>query len=83
MLGAMLSGKIATMAHVDRRIALKEFHRLNVFYVPELFVRKLMNASPTFVRRSFARFNAAIFNVVPDWPVNVSYRFVPGYGRMG
>lgn len=83
MLGAMLSGKIAAMAQEDRRKALKEFRRLNVLYAPELFVRKRMVGSPAFVRRWLARLSAEVFNRLPDPLVELSYRFVPGYGRMG
>ena len=83
MLGAMLSGKIAAMAQEDRRTALKEFRRLNVLYAPELLARKLLNASPGFARRGLARLNAALFNALPDPVADLSYRFVPGYGRMG
>jgi flavin-dependent dehydrogenase len=83
MLGAVLSGKIAAMAQEDRPAALKEFRRLNVLYAPELLARKLMIASPAFVRRGLARLNADILNRLPDSLVDLSYRFVPGYGRMG
>jgi len=83
MLGAMLSGKIAAMAHDDRETASKEFRRLNVLYAPELLARRLMIASPASVRRGLARLNAAVFNRLPDALVDLSYRFVPGYGRMG
>lgn len=83
MLGALLSGKIAAMAQEDRRTALKEFRRLNVLYAPELLGRKLMVSSPTFVRRGLAEVNAAVFDALPDSVVDLWYRFVPGYGRMG
>jgi flavin-dependent dehydrogenase len=83
MLGAMLSGKIAAMAQGDRRAAWKEFRRLNALYAPELLARRLMIASPAFVRRGLARLNAALINALPDPLVDLSYRFVPGYGRMG
>ena len=71
------------MAHEDRRTALKEFRRLNILYAPELCARRLMNASPGFVRRGLARMNAAVFNRLPDPLADLSYRFVSGYGRMG
>ncbi len=83
MLGALLSGKIAAMAHGNRSTALKEFRRLNVLYAPELLARKLMIASPGFVRRGLTEVNAAVFDVLPDSVVDLWYRFVPGYGRMG
>ena len=83
MLGAMLSGKIAAMAQEDRCIAVKEFRRLNALYAPELLVRKLMMASPSFVRRGLAWLSAAVTNALPDPLIDLSYRFVPGYGRMG
>jgi len=83
MLGALLSGKIAAMAQADRRAALMEFRRLNVLYAPELLGRKLMVSSPAFVRRGLAELNAAVFDVLPDSVVDLWYRFVPGYGRMG
>jgi flavin-dependent dehydrogenase len=83
MLGALLSGKIAAMAQEDRRTALKEFRRLNVLYAPELLGRKLMVSSPTVVRRGLAEVNAAVFDALPDSVVDLWYRFVPGYGRMG
>jgi flavin-dependent dehydrogenase len=83
MLGALLSGKIAATAQRDRRGALKEFRRLNLLYAPELLARKITVASPGFVRRGLARLNAAVFNALPDPVVDLSYRFVPGYGRMG
>ncbi len=83
MLGALLSGKIAATAQADRSTALKEFRRLNVLYAPELLGRKLMVSSPTFVRRGLAEVNAAVFDALPDSVVDLWYRFVPGYGRMG
>lgn len=83
MLGALLSGRIAAVAQEDRRTALKEFRRLNVLYAPELLGRKLMIASPAFVRRGLAELNTAVFDVLPDSVVDLWYRFVPGYGRMG
>lgn len=83
MLGALLSGKIAAMAQEDRGAALKEFRRLNVLYAPELLGRKVMVSSPAFVRRGLAELNAAVFDALPDSVVDLWYRFVPGYGRMG
>jgi flavin-dependent dehydrogenase len=83
MLGAMLSGRIAAMAQRDRRAAWKEFRRLNALFVPELFVRRRMIAAPASVRRGVARLNAALIDALPDALVDLSYRFIPGYGRMG
>ena len=83
MLGAMLSGKIAALAHSNRELASREFRRLTILYVPELFIRKVMNVSPSWVRRGLARVNVTMADLLPDWLVDLSYRFVPGYGRMG
>ena len=33
--------------------------------------------------RGLARMNAAVFNALPDPLIELSYRFVPRYGRMG
>jgi hypothetical protein len=35
------------------------------------------------VGAGLARLNAAVFNRLPDSLVDLSYRFVPGYGRTG
>jgi len=42
-----------------------------------------MVSSPAFVRRGLAEVNAAVFDALPDSVVDLWYRFVPGYGRMG
>jgi len=83
MLGAMLSGKIAAMALTDRERALKEFRRMNRFYNAELFIKKFWDACPSFFRSAYMGMNGKAYNYLPSFLINKTYRFIPGYDRMG
>ena len=42
-----------------------------------------IDADPAVADEALAELNAAVFDVLPDSVVDLWYRFVPGYGRMG
>lgn len=83
MLGAMLSGKIASIAVTRPREAEKEFRRLNYSFYPLLFAHKLFLRMSDPVRGWAAKNTLETFFRLPDKLQQPIYYFVPGYRRMG
>ena len=83
MLGAMLSGKIASVAVTRPREAKKEFRRLNLSFFPLLFAHKVFPRMPDPMRGRISKRMLETFFRLPMKLQQPIYYFVPGYRRMG